>query len=176
MITPDHPVDRLLAGGRHIRLLIAGQTPAELALAPLDRFERVVQVVRLGEMAPGRIVADPLRLPFTEALFDRIVTTTVLPEVQARAELRELWRVLAPAGLVLLVVKARRRWQLKAPGWHRDALDPLLADAMFEVLDWRVEVLPERWHLILVGKVDGLAPQQIGRVIATRPSAVPQPL
>ena len=162
--TVDHPLARLLAGGRHIRLLVFGPPPPALALPPLDRCERVVWLVRRGDPAAGPVVADPERLPFVEAVFDRLLVTTLLPSDAGRAELRELWRILAPAGLALLVVKARRRWQVGAPGWRQSELRALLADAMFDELDWRIETLPDRWHLVLVGKADGLRPEMIGRV------------
>ena len=35
---------------------------------------------------------------------------------------------------------------------------------MFEVLDWRIETMPNRHHLVLVGKRDGLRPAMVGRV------------
>ena len=154
-------IDRFFAGGRHVRLLIAGQTPAGLALPDCTHFERVARLAWQGQ--PGPVIADPARLPFTEALFDRALATSALPKPAVRAELREIWRVLAPAGLALFVVKARRPWQLQAPGWGKRRLELLLADALFEVLDWRTEAIPDRHHLILVGKRDGLRPAMIGR-------------
>lgn len=156
----DYPgLDRLCAGGRHVRLLVAGQPPDGLVLPPTDHFERVFHLAHPGHSGP--LIADPQRLPFVEALFDRALVTTPLPAAAARAELREIWRILAPAGLALLVLKARRPWQ--SAGWRREDLEPILADAMFEVLDWQVETLPDRHHLILVGKHDGLRPAMVGR-------------
>ncbi|MEY2883203.1 MAG: hypothetical protein RL490_927 [Pseudomonadota bacterium] len=160
----SHPLDRLLAGGRHCRLLMAWRPPIGLKLPELTDFERVACLARPAEPMLGTVVADALRLPFVEALFDRALVTSPLPGSRAREELRELWRVLTPASLTLLVVKARRPWQWQAPGWLQDDLAPLLADTMFDVLDWRIETLPQRFHLILVGKADGLAPTMIGRV------------
>lgn len=155
---------RLFAGGRHVRLLLAGRTPPRLVIPPVDGFERVAWLSWPGQPMPGSIVAHPCRLPFIEALFDRALVTTMLPQASAKAELRELWRVLSPAALALLVVKARRPWQFTAPGWARETLEPMLLDAMFDVLDWQVENLPHRHHLVLVGKHDGLRPALIGRV------------
>ena len=158
----DSALARLFASGHHVRLLIAGQPPAGLALPATDHFERVVHLARPG--ANGPIIADPSRLPFIEALFDRALVTTPLPATATRAELREIWRILCPAGLALLVVKARRPWQWQAPGWTRETLEPVLDNAMFEVLDWQTETIPDRWHLVLVCKRDGLRPAMIGRV------------
>ena len=173
-MTPDaDPLARLLAGGRHVRLLIAGHPPPALMLPDLRHFERVARLARPGQPGDGGAVADPTRLPFVEALFDRALVTTPLPALTARAELREIWRVLSPAGLALFIVKARRPWQLGAPGWRRGALEPQLADAMFEVLAWTIAALPDRHHQILVGKRDGLQPTMIGRVDAMVPAAAP---
>ena len=166
MTFPSPALDRFCAGGRHIRLLIAGQPPDGLVLPPLDHFDRVVHLAHPGHTGP--IVADPQRLPFTEALFDRALVTSPLPANAARAELREIWRTLAPAGLALLVIKARRPWQ--ATGWRREDLEPVIEDAMFELLAWEIETLPDRHHLILVGKRDGLRPAMVGR---TADSLVP---
>ncbi len=156
---------RFFAGGRHVRLLIAGPPPSRLIVPPLAHFDRVVQ------LGPGHVVADPTRLPFIEALFDRALVTTPLPATTARAELREIWRTLAPAGLALFVIKARRPWQIHAPGWLKDALEPVLEDAMFETLDWQIETIPDRHHLILVGKRDGVRPAMIGRVVESTVTA-----
>lgn len=162
---------RLLAGGRHVRLAVLGAPPTGLVLPALDGFERVACVARPDDARPdGVIVADPRQLPFIEALFDRALVTSPLPEDAGAAELRELWRILAPAGLALLVVRARRRWDVLGAGWHRDALAPVIEDAMFEVLDWRVETLPERHHAVLVGKRDGLRPALVGRVVEAVPA------
>jgi hypothetical protein len=150
---------RFFAGGRHVRLLIAGPPPSGLAVPPLDHFDRVIQ------LGPAHVVADPTRLPFIEALFDRALVTSALPAANARAELREIWRTLAPAGLGLLVIKARRPWQIHTPGWLKDDLAAVLEDAMFEALDWQVETIPDRHHLILIGKRDGVRPAMIGRVV-----------
>lgn len=159
------PMARLFTGGDQHRLLIAGRTPPALVIPDTEGFERVAWLAWPGQPAAGAVVADTLHLPFAEAMFDKALVTSPLPEVEARAQLRELWRVLAPAGMALLVVKARRAWQWAAPGWVREALEPVLDDAMFEVLDWQVETLPDRYHLILVGKRDGLKPALIGRVV-----------
>lgn len=163
------PLARLLAGGRHNRLLILGDPPGGLGIGETRHFERVVRVLRPGQ--PGLAlagqslaIADPAQLPFVEALFDRVLLTSVLPASAARTELRELWRIMSPAALAVLVVKARRPWQLTRPGWLSDDLAPVLDAAMFEVLDRRIEAIPDRHHLILVGKRDGLRAAPIGAV------------
>ena len=159
------PLARLFAGGGHNRLLILGAQPAGLTIPDTAHFPLVAQLLRRGEPAvPGHCLADPERLPFIEALFDRLLVTTPLPAADARAELRELWRIMAPAALALLIVKARRPWQFSASGWLEDDLKTALDAAMFEALDWRFEALPDRHHLVLVAKRDGLRAAPIGRV------------
>jgi SAM-dependent methyltransferase len=152
-------------------MLFAGRTPAGLVLPELRHFERLVRLARPGQDGRGGFVADSQRLPFHEAVFDRALMTSPLPAAGARAELREIWRVLAPAGLAVLVVAARRPWQLSSRGWRQAALAPIIADAMFEVLDWQVATIPGRHHLVLVGKRDGLRPAMVGRVVQHAPVA-----
>ncbi len=158
----DLPLDRLFAGRRHSRLLVLGRPPATIAL-PLDGFERVACVAAGDDdIRPGTVRADPHHLPFTEALFDKALWSC--PLVQPRLMLRELWRVLGPAGLAVLIVRARRPWHGLSHGWLREPLALRLDEAMFEVLDWQVQTLPDRHHVVLVGKRDGLKPVLVGRV------------
>jgi hypothetical protein len=170
------PLARLLAGGRHNRLGLLWEPPTGLRIGDTAHFERVIRLLRPGQPGTafaghGVAVADPLRLPCTEALFDRLIVTSPLPGSNARAELRELWRVMSPAALGLLVIKARRPWQWSAPGWLEDDLRPLLEALLFEVHDWQVETLPNRHHVILVGKRDGLRAAPIGAVEAQQVTA-----
>lgn len=156
------PLARLLAGGHHSRLLVLGRPPAAIALHP-ENFERVAFVATADtDIRPGTVRADPHHLPFTAALFDKALWSC--PLVQPRLMLRELWRVLAPAGLAVLVVRARRPWHALAHGWLREPLALRLDEAMFEILDWQVDTLPDRHHVVLVGKRDGLRPVMVGRV------------
>jgi SAM-dependent methyltransferase len=160
---PDtDPLARLFAGGLHARLLVLGRPPGTIEL-PVDRFERVACLATTdADIRPGTVRADPHHLPFHEALFDKALWSC--PLVQPRLMLRELWRVLAPAGLAVLIVRARRPWHGLSHGWLREPLALRLDEAMFEVLDWQVQTLPDRHHVVLVGKRDGLKPMMIGRV------------
>lgn len=154
------PLDRLFAGGLHGRLLVLGRPP-ERVLLQLEGWERVACVATLdADIRPGTVRADPHHLPFTEAMFDKALLSA--PLVQPRLMLRELWRVLAPAGLAVVVVKARRLWEGKEAGWRREPLALRLDEAMFEVLDWQVEQLPERHHVVLLAKLDGVRPVLVG--------------
>ncbi len=156
------PLARLFAGGRHVRMLLLGAPPEGMRVPPTTGFERVARV----DVVPwqGSVVADPQRLPFNEALFDRALVCRTWEPDAAAAELRELWRVLAPAGIAVVCVAARRGWEVGIEGWRRKHLRAALEDAMFEVLAWDVESLPARHHLALIAKRDGLRPALIGRV------------
>lgn len=87
------------------------------------------------------LLAEDARLPFMDAVFDRALVVHGLEEARTpHAMLRELWRVMAPEGR--LVVIAANRWSLWAqvgatPFGHgrpysRTQLAALLSDAMFE--------------------------------------------
>ncbi len=86
-------------------------------------------------------LADETRLPFMDSVFDRVLIVHALEESSAvHAMLREIWRVMAPEGR--LVVIAANRWSLWAQSdvspfghgrpYSRSQLSALLADAMFE--------------------------------------------
>lgn len=86
-------------------------------------------------------LADEGRLPFMDAVFDRVLMAHALEEAAApHALLREIWRVMAPEGR--LVVIAANRWSLWAQAdgtpfghgrpYSRTQLATLLSDSMFE--------------------------------------------
>src|SRR5690606_26477301 len=64
----------------------------------------------------GRVhttLAEETRLPFMDAVFDRVLLVHALEECDAaHTMLREVWRVMAPEGR--LVVIAANRWSLWA--------------------------------------------------------------
>jgi SAM-dependent methyltransferase len=87
------------------------------------------------------VLADEARLPFMDAVFDRVLMVHALEEANTpHVMLREIWRVMAPEGR--LVVIAANRWSLWAQSdatpfghgrpYSRTQLATLLADAMFE--------------------------------------------
>jgi SAM-dependent methyltransferase len=86
-------------------------------------------------------LADEARLPFMDALFDRVLIVHSLEEAATpHALLREVWRVMAPEGR--LVVIAANRWSFWAQSgstpfghgrpYSRTQLAGLLSDALFE--------------------------------------------
>lgn len=91
------------------------------------------------------LLADEDALPFADALFDRILVVHGLEGADAaRVLLRQLWRVLAPEGRILLVVPNRASlWaQLERSPFacgrpfHRSELTQLLSDTLFEPMRW----------------------------------------
>lgn len=86
-------------------------------------------------------LGDDQRLPFMDAVFDRAILAHALEEADsARALLRELWRVMAPEGRVVVVVANRSGLWARADGtpfghgrpYSRTQLAALLRDSLFE--------------------------------------------
>lgn len=86
-------------------------------------------------------LSEEARLPFMDAVFDRVLMVHALEEATApHGLLREVWRIMAPEGR--LVVIAVNRWSLWAQSgatpfghgrpYSRTQLATLLGDAMFE--------------------------------------------
>ena len=109
--------------------------------------------------APRSVVADPLRLPFVAAIADAVVAR-IGPDGEPQARLREMWRILAPAGVLVLVVPlppgmsvgrliARRMMRRRIAVW--------LAAALFEADRWQTVA---GTIVVRAGKRDGLAPRQ----------------
>lgn len=87
------------------------------------------------------VLSEETRLPFMDAVFDRVLMVHALEEaVAAHAMLRDVWRVMAPEGRLVVVVA--NRWSLWAQSdatpfghgrpYSRSQLSALLTDAMFE--------------------------------------------
>jgi SAM-dependent methyltransferase len=125
-----------------------------LGYAPpyLDRFRAGARRVALAmpaaqgahawpAAAPGlTCLTEESRLPFIDALFDRVLIVHGLEEAEsAQALLREVWRVTAPEGRIVVIVANRAGLWARAehtPFGHgrpysRGQLATLLSDAMF---------------------------------------------
>lgn len=139
------------------RLLAVGY--ASPYLHPLiGRLERLIQAMpeRQGVIAwpdaaaNAACLVDDQRLPFADALFDQVLLVHVLEfSDPARKLLREVWRVLAPAGrLTVLVPNRAGLWTHfeRTPfgngrPFGRTQLMTLLGDAL---------LTPEYWETLLV--------------------------
>jgi len=87
------------------------------------------------------LLAEESRLPLMDSVFDRVLMVHALEETDAvRPLLREVWRVMAPEGRLMVI--AANRWSLWAQAdatpfghgrpYSRTQLAALLADSMFE--------------------------------------------
>ncbi|MEZ5995404.1 MAG: methyltransferase domain-containing protein [Hyphomonadaceae bacterium] len=123
---PSPYLGRFRAGARRVTVMMPAQQGAE----PWPGDGHVLTA--LGEDS---------RLPFMDAMFDRVLIVHALEEcAAAHAMLREVWRVMAPEGR--LVVIAANRWSLWAQSgaspfghgrpYSRTQLAALMSDALFE--------------------------------------------
>ncbi|MGE3143783.1 MAG: class I SAM-dependent methyltransferase [Hyphomonadaceae bacterium] len=94
-----------------------------------------------AEGAGLAVLGDETRLPFMDAMFDRVIVAHALEEAENIAPLlREIWRVTAPEGRVVVIVANRVGLWARAdstPFGHgrpfsRRQLAALLTDAMFQ--------------------------------------------
>lgn len=95
---------------------------------------------------PSRtVLVDEERLPLADESVDRLIAVHCLEVADhTRHLLREMWRVLAPEGRLILVVPNRRGVWARLDNtpfgqgrpYSRRQLDQLLCGAMFQPLDW----------------------------------------
>lgn len=190
-----HGATARLLGLGYCTPLLAGLDPAKV--------ERLALIMPEGSGAKpwppngGSCVAqgDEFNLPFTEALFDQALLAHSLEYAEPpRKLLRELWRVLAPAGeLVLIVPNRLGLWTHfeatpfgRGRPWGKGELSRLLQESMFEPIACRTALVAPpvkglRWldkpltriarrfggiHFVLARKTDGLSPTMVGKVEA----------
>jgi len=145
-------IRRFWPNGAGLRLL--GYGYATPYLRPfLGDAERVAALMpaRMGVIAwprhapPLTVMGEEEALPFPEAMFDRILLVHGLEGAEnARVLLRQLWRVLAPEGRLLVVAPNRTSlWALTEASpfacgrpFRRSELDALLRDTLFEPEGW----------------------------------------
>jgi SAM-dependent methyltransferase len=136
---------------RGLRVLGYGFAPPYLK-SYVTEAERAVALcpARTGVVAwpltrPLTLLGEEDALPFADAVFDRILVVHGLEGADAaRVVLRQLWRVLAPEGRILLVTPNRASlWaQLESSPFacgrpfHRSELAGLLSDTLFEPVRW----------------------------------------
>jgi SAM-dependent methyltransferase len=100
-------------------------------------------------------LGDEARLPFPDALFDRVILVHALEETEElRRLLREIWRVLAPEGRIAVVAAHRAGMWARAdstPFGHgrpfsKTQLTTLLTDALFEPTAWSRALYTPPWR------------------------------
>ena len=120
---------------------LANGTSGAIAFMPAG--QGVVNWPPDGPNASALVAAEALPLP--DATIDRVLVVHSLEVADnPREQLREIWRVLAPGGRVILVVPNRRgiwAWAEKTPFGYgrpftRTQLTTLLREAMFSPLGW----------------------------------------
>jgi|TARA_R110002073_G_scaffold121194_2_gene263510 SAM-dependent methyltransferase len=102
-------------------------------------------VIWPGEGASRTTISDETRLPFPDAMFDRVVLLHALEEAESiPALLREVWRVMAPQGRMVLIVSNRSGAWARADGtpfghgrpFSKGQITRVLGDAAFEATAW----------------------------------------
>jgi SAM-dependent methyltransferase len=117
-----------------------GEAERVVALMPAQQG-----VVAWPDGRPLTVLGEEDALPFPDAMFDRILVVHGLEGADAaRPLMRQLWRVLAPEGRLLVVAPNRASlwaqverspFALGRP-FQRGELDRLLRAALFEPLKW----------------------------------------
>lgn len=148
----DRRISALWPHVNGLDLLGAGYaTPFIEPLAPGAR--RAVSVMpadqgveRWPQQGPSlSVMAEEHRLPFMDSVFDRVILAHALEESDAPGRLlRDIWRVMAPEGRLIVVACNRRgAWSLsdRTPFGHgrsfsQGQLSALLSDAMFQPVAW----------------------------------------
>lgn len=135
--------ERVLGMGYATPYLQAFAGPAERLLAFMPATQGVVNWPPEGPNAAALVADDALPLP--DAVVDRVLLVHSLEMAEnERDQLREVWRVLAPGGRMLLVVPNRRGIWARAEGtpfgygrpFSRGQLTSLLRDTLFSPLGW----------------------------------------
>lgn len=121
------------------------------------------------------VLGDETRLPFTDSVFDRVILVHALEEADNPAALlREVWRVMAPEGRLLVIAANRAGLWARADGtpfghgrpFSRGQLGRLLSEALFEPTASAValHVPPAPWGPLL-SLADGL--ERAGELLAS---------
>ena len=106
------------------------------------------------------VLFDEELLPFRDGMFSRVIMMHGLEEAYAPASLlREIWRVLAPEGKLIVIVANRLGLWSRAEAtpfghgrpWTRSQLTKLLNDTMFQTTAWTygLHMPPSRWGPVL---------------------------
>lgn len=118
-------------------------------------------VIRWPHDAPScTFLASDTQLPLADASINKVLAVHCLEACgEANAMLRELWRVLAPEGRLLLIVPNRRgiwaRFDFTPFGqghpYSRRQLERLLGECLYEPIGWSPGLFmpPLNWHIIL---------------------------
>ncbi|MGD2131694.1 MAG: methyltransferase domain-containing protein [Maricaulaceae bacterium] len=154
---PDARGLDVLGLGYAIPFLEPYRADARRAVAVMPAMQGVERWPADGANAAALVEEE--RLPFAEALFDRVLAVHLVEESEAlRPLMRELWRVTAPDARIVVVAANRRGL------WARNEASPfghgrsfsaaqlraLLSDCMFEPTHWSraLYVPPVGWRMV----------------------------
>ncbi|MBV8801329.1 MAG: methyltransferase domain-containing protein [Alphaproteobacteria bacterium] len=176
-IWPDVHGCRILGFGFAVPYLRSFALEADRAIALLPESQGAF---RWPEQRGLSAVAEEDEMPFPDALFDRVLMVHGLETADAvRSLMRQIWRVLAPAGRLLIVVPNRTSlWaQLERSPFaygrpfSRSQIDRLLRDCMFVPEVWdRALLLPPVKSRKLVRT--GAAWERVGKILWPRLAGV----
>ncbi len=125
--------------------LLEGQCGgARRAVAVMPGEQGIVWWGPTGRGASAALTEEH-RLPFANGMFDRVIVLHGIEEAASpRALLRELWRIMAPEGRILVAAANRNGLWARADKtpfghgrpWSRRQLSTLLADTLFQTNAW----------------------------------------
>ncbi len=166
---PDVSGRRVLALGYATPFITPFLSEAERVVALMPAAQGVVRWPREG--ANLAALADECELPVPDAMFDLVVAAHLLEYTGESARLlREIWRILAPQGRLLLIVPNRRgiwaRLERTPFGfgrpYSRGQLTRLLHDSLFSPLRWSAALtLPPSDNRLMIRSLLGF--ERIGR-------------
>jgi SAM-dependent methyltransferase len=113
-----------------------------------------------GDGPAASALGDVERLPFRDAVFDKVIIAHALEETTAlRPLLREVWRIMAPEGRLLVIAANRRGLWSRADStpfghgrpYSQNQLATALGEAMFQPVAWARAVYapPAAWGPVL---------------------------
>lgn len=147
LLWPDLTGQRVLGYGFAVPYLkpFFGEAERVVALMPAHQG-----VIVWPQERPLCALGEEDALPFPDSLFDRIIMVHAIEAADsARPLMRQIWRVLAPAGRLIIVVPNRTSLWAQVESspfahgrpFNRSQLTQLLTESMF---------VPERWDRALL--------------------------
>lgn len=168
LIWPEVRGLRVLGFGFAVPYLAPWLAEAERIAALMPAQEGVLAWPQSRNLA---LLADESALPFSDSVFDRILVIHGLEAAESvRPLLRQLWRVLAPEGRILIVAPNRPSPWAQLAGspfalgrpYHRMELANLLKSSLFEPRVWdRALHVPPMQSRRLIGT--GTTWENVGR-------------